>query len=173
MIDYLKNEMFRNRYAELKNFDFDREVPEDSSIGRIDIKIKTINTFKNQKNYFIIECKRLDSKKLKGVSGLNAKYIKLGILRFIEDSENFYQSYNKINGMIGFIVESIDIDDNIQNINNLIKNNFTETNTHQLLQKENFIPNFNYHYSSKHKENKNNQEITLYHLMFDFSNNII
>lgn len=98
---YLKNNLVR-RNVGLLDFLFDREVPEDNTIGRTDIKIQTVNTFQDTSAYYIIECKRLDAINTKGKTGLNAKYIQNGIYRF---TSNNYSTYNKTNGMIGFLVQ--------------------------------------------------------------------
>lgn len=171
LIDYLKNNKIRNE-INLTNYLFDREVYEDSKkcekVGRTDIKIQTKNTFTDTSAYYIIECKRIDNENLTGISGLNAKYIVEGINRFITKQ---YSSYYSTNGMIGFIVESIDIHANVTKINSLLKNNFKEVTVTREIQKTHFIPEFDYQYTSQHLD-CDNKEIVLYHLMFDFSNHI-
>jgi hypothetical protein len=141
------------------------EVPESSSTGRTDIRIFSPNSFLNQKEYYIIECKRLDNNARRGVSGLNYKYIENGIQRF---TTNFYSSYYKTNAMIGFVVEAFNIEDNIDDLNFLLENNFKHIETLAFITKESFIKNFDYHYHSNHKT-KNGYNLKLYHLMFDFS----
>jgi len=167
LIGYLKNNFVRER-LKLKGFLFDREVPEDKSPGRTDIKIQTMQSFDDTEAYYIIECKRIDCKSQNGTSGLNAKYIENGIMRFIIDK---YSCYYRLNGMIGFVVESMDIDQNVNCLNDLIYQKFPETQTIQNLQREGFIENFEFLYSSKHNTVENT-EILLYHLMLDFSGNI-
>lgn len=161
---YLKNETIKKTIG-LENYLFDRETSEDLSVGRVDIRIMPINPFINDEAYYIIECKRLDNKANRGTSGLNAKYIENGINRFVTD---YYSSYYNTNAMIGFVVESMDIHSNISDINFLLNSKFKNINTESNITKENFIPEFEYHYSSKHTSN-NNSTIKLYHLMFDFS----
>lgn len=141
------------------------EVPESNSTGRTDIRIFSPNTIYKQDEYYIIECKRLDNKARRGVSGLNYKYIANGIQRF---TTSFYASYYKTNAMIGFVVDSFDIHENIEDINYLLKNNFTQIVTTSFLQKENFNDNFEFHYSSIHLTN-DKQDLKLYHLMFNFA----
>ena len=166
VISYLRNDKIRNIIG-LKSFLFNKEVPEDKTNGRTDIKIETKNTFEKQEAYYIIECKRLDNENLSGDTGLNAKYINDGIMRFVTIK---YSSFHRINGMIGFIVQKMDINKNISNINSLLEKN-KETNTEQVLKRDNFINNFDYSYTSKHID-KNKLSFVLYHLMFDYSCNI-
>ena len=167
LLKYLRNDEIRDICFSDK-FIFDREVPEDNTRGRTDIKVQTMQTFKKSEAYYIIECKRLENKNLNGITGLNAKYIEDGIYRFVSKQ---YSTYHKVNAMIGFVVESIDIHSNINNINALLKNNFTKCNTTKNIRKESFIQNFEFHYSSEHND-IDNVSFTLYHLMLDFSNNI-
>jgi len=81
LINYLRDNSIRKK-INLTNYLFDREVPEDRSVGRTDIKIQTQNTFEDTSAYYIIECKRLDGTNTTGTTGLNAKYIENGIYRF-------------------------------------------------------------------------------------------
>ncbi|MBF8276628.1 MAG: hypothetical protein HW390_1701 [Candidatus Brocadiaceae bacterium] len=166
--NYLKNNEIRNQ-LELTVYLFDREVPEDKTKGRTDIKVQTRNTFVDTSAYYIIECKRLDNQNLKGKSGMNAEYIREGIMRFVGGS---YSTNKLLNGMIGFVVERMDINANVTNINHLLKDRFSEANTETVLTALNFIRDFQYQYYSLHKDNDNNK-IKLYHLMFDFSKNVV
>lgn len=166
--NYLHKTEIRDRIGFTDNYIFDRESPEDNDMGRVDIKISTPNRFKEERAYYIIECKRLDNQNLTGVSGLNAKYIIEGINRFVERK---YSAYYRINGMIGFVVEQMDICANITNINNLLKNHFVGVNTETILTLLDFIKDFKYQYYSIHKDIEDNK-IKLYHLMFDFSENM-
>ncbi len=89
----------------------------------------------------------IECKRLDGYSTLNKEYITNGINRFITRK---YSSYYKVNGMIGFIVKAIDVDKNLNKID------------------ETFIPiKRDKLYISKHKE------LDLYHLMLDFSSNLL
>ena len=165
LINYLKKREIRNKLGFTDNYGFDREVPEDNDIGRSDIKVTTRNTLTEQDAYYIIECKRLDNQNLTGISGLNADYIKEGIMRFIIRK---YSAFYGINGMIGFVVKNMDIHKNIININTLLKNHFASANTDVFLTKGKYIDDFEYQYFSLHYDVKNNL-LKLYHLMFDFS----
>lgn len=158
LLDYIQKE------PSLLDYYFDRETSESESQGRIDIKIVPINPFVSYEAYFIIECKRLDNKARRGTSGLNYKYIHNGIQRF---TNGFYSSFYKINAMIGFVTESLDIQNNIEDINYLLKNDSEQIDTTAILQKENFIDDFEFNYSSTHLT-KDKQDLKLYHLMFSF-----
>lgn len=166
LINYLKDNSIRKK-IKLTDYLFDREVPEDRSIGRTDLKIQTLNTFQDTSAYYIIECKRLNATNLNGTTGLNAKYIKDGMYRFASAT---YSTHYKTNGMIGFVVEPIDISANVTSINNLLANNFSEANTTQDLQYREIVINFGYSYCSSH--NVSEDSVVLYHLMFNFSENI-
>jgi hypothetical protein len=165
-----KNDAIREQTGLSGNFIFDREVPEDNTAGRTDIKVQTIQTFTKSEAYYIIECKRLDSKILTGTSGLNAGYINKGIYRFVS---KYYSNYYRINAMLGFVVEKMDIHANtLDNINILLKNpKLNNCNTIQEIQKETFIPNFEFHYVSEHRD-IDNKNFILYHLMLNFSDKI-
>ena len=166
---YINNNEIRKEIG-LTEFTFNPEVPEANTNGRPDIKIQPIKcSIEDTSAYYLIECKRLDDKNLDGKTGLNGEYVENGIKRFVSGT---YSSYNRINGMIGFVVKQLNIQDNIENINSIIKNHYPELNTSQYLQREYFINNFNFHYSSIHIDS-NKRNITLYHLMFDFSKNIV
>ncbi len=167
LLNYLKNREIKKK-VKLTNYRFDREIPEDTTKGRVDIRIISKNDFEIDEAYYTIECKRLDNNKTSGISGLNGKYIKEGIMRFITEH---YSSYYRVNGMIGFVVAQIDIPANITNINKLLRENFSEANTETVLTSHNFIKNFEYQYYSIHKDIKD-RKIKLYHLMFDFFANI-
>lgn len=166
--NYLNNNSTRKK-VNLVDFLFDGEPIEYPDRGLVDIKISTKNTFIDTSAYYIIECKRLDDKNLLGNNGLNAKYISEGIIRFVS---GHYSSYDNMCGMIGFIVKSINIANNISNINTLLKKpKFSNANKIDELKSDNFIENFNQSYLSTHKSN-NRSNINIYHLMFDFSKNL-
>ncbi|GHT10819.1 hypothetical protein FACS189426_11760 [Bacteroidia bacterium] len=168
LLKYLKNNDVRNNIG-LLDYLFDREVPEDVTKGRTDIKIQTKNTFTTTEAYYIIECKKLDNTNLTGTSGLNAEYINNGIYRFVS---KYYSAYYRVNAMIGFVVEKMDIHTNITNINALLRNSkINNCNTTQEIQRATFINNFDYHYFSEHND-IDNESFALYHLMLDFSENI-
>jgi len=162
LYNYLKKQSFKKQYG-VTNYLFDSELPENT--GRIDIRIMPVNPFVNDDAYYIIECKRLDAVNPKGTSGLNSEYVKQGIHRFASTK---YSTYYKTNGMIGFVVQTIDISNNVAAINNLLKG---AANTTRELFNRNIVSGFDYSYCSTHS--LNGVEITIYHLMFDFSGNVI
>lgn len=170
---YLKNDSFKEKHFNLASYHFDKETIENS--GRSDIRILPVNPYVSDKAYYIIECKRLNNQNLSGTTGLNSEYVKNGICRFVS---GFYSSYFGLNGMIAFVVDDLDIADNIANLNSFLHkdliNDKQETinamAVHEIKQKE-LCENFRYSYTSTHKVSSE-KELTLYHLMFDFSNNI-
>jgi len=166
LINYLKDNPTRKK-IKLTDYLFDREVPEDRSLGRTDIKIQTLNTFQDTSAYYIIECKRLDATNPNGTTGLNAKYIENGICRFASTS---YSTHYKTNGMIGFVVEELDINKNVSSINNLLLTNFSKASTTQDLQYRKIVTDFDFSYCSCHNVTKDS--VVLYHLMFDYSKQI-
>lgn len=175
LLHYLKNNKIKNTIG-LSNYGFEREVMEDHSIGRIDIKITSANSFCDTSEYYNCECKLLDARNKSGVSGLNAKYIANGICRFT--SGYYHTPTQNVNGMIAFVVEKMDIDENVSCINclqnQILKNKNGESVTSSVIlpmTKTNFIKNFEYQYRSEHKLN-GGRKITLYHLMMDFSKNV-
>jgi hypothetical protein len=171
--DYLKVESFKKSHFNLASYHFDYETIENS--GRADIRILPVNKYINDEAYYIIECKRLDNQNLTGVSGLNSEYVKNGVCRFVT---GYYSSYFRINGMIGFVVDNLDIDKNAAHINSFLNEDLTndrgENVTTMPIQEIKPIvisEDFNYSYTSIHK-NVLNDEIVIYHLMFDFLKNI-
>jgi len=166
LLQYLKNNEVREQ-LQLTPWLFEREVPEDTTVGRTDIKICSIDTFKIQEAYYIAECKRLDNVNTTGETGLNAEYVKNGMSRF---TERYYSSYHRVNAMIGFVVEKMDIHLNTGKINELLKS-FGIPITTKFITKDNFIDKFEYQYQSTHLDN-DSEELKIYHLMFEFSDNV-
>lgn len=164
LANYLKKQWFKKQYN-ITDYLFDKELVENT--GRIDIRIMPVNPFVEDEAYYIIECKRLNAKNINGKTGLNGEYISEGICRFISTK---YSCYYKTNGLIGFVVESIDIEKNIASINILMSNSFTQASMVNPLSKRSILGEFNYSYFSTHNCDKN--EIGIYHLMLDFSKNI-
>lgn len=144
LLDYINQTQIRHYNCNIFGYRFEKEV--DVNDGRVDIKIHTLDDFEEFDAYFVIECKRLD-----GSNKLNKAYVNDGIKRFTTpykstSVEYYYPSYYGINGMIGFIVKQIDIDNNTKDIPekfNLIKKNIC--------------------YESNH------ENVKLFHLMMDFS----
>lgn len=106
--EYLKTQ--KNSYG-MSDYRFELEVPENyvgngQHIGRVDIRILLKSDFEKEDAYYIIECKRID-----GTPGLNKKYVKEGVARFVIQK---YSSYYGRNIMLGFVVKKIDISANAQ-----------------------------------------------------------
>jgi len=146
------------------NYSFVKE--EQNNLGRVDIFIQEDLT--EEKPQFIIECKRLDNKNLDGMEGLNAKYIRNGIQRFL--SEHYFLKNNlKTNAMVGFVVAKLDFVKNIESINTLsdkILNNLVDITQSISLEEKNT-------YKSIYKTYANGEkEFIIYHQMMDFSQNI-
>ena len=173
---YLKNSQYKHTHSPLNDFYFDKEVPEQD--GRADIKVLTRNCFEDDDAYYIIECKRLDNINTTGIAGLNAEYIKNGICRFVT---GFYSTYNDCCGMLGFVADKMDIHKNTCGaINELMVQTMTndkgiEVNANVTIPLTNIImeKTFYYSYISRHRHENENREITMYHLMFDFSDFVI
>lgn len=172
--NYLQVESFKRNHFNLANYHFDLETDENG--GRADIRVLPVKPYVNSKAYYIIECKRLNNINKIGKTGLNSEYVKNGICRFVSE---FYSSYFGLNGMIGFVVDDLITETNIENLNsfldqNLINDKGFTVNSNPIQQISNFDlnENFKYSYISKHLS-CNRKEIVLYHLMFDFSKNTI
>lgn len=170
IVEWLQNNDYRRARTELLNYYFEREAPENS--GRVDIKVM-INqeSFADTRAYYTIECKRLDAKNQTGLSGLNAEYIKNGICRFVRD--DYYTSYFGESGMLGFVVEAMNIESNVDCINLLLNKNYIAQDGAQVnanaivpLTKDIFkgVP----YCWSKHRKD-DGSELILLHLFLDFS----
>lgn len=165
----LDDDKYRSEHKVLLNYHFEREPQEKT--GFLDIKVKTLKPYRSTKAFYVIECKRLNGKK-----SLNAEYVKNGICRFVT---NYYSSFFDCNAMFGFVVESVDLQsDVIDNINSRLNSNYinaqnveVNANAIQQLTYTDFANGYQYSYTSKHRR-LGTSEITLYHLMFDFSQNI-
>lgn len=167
-LSYLNNDEVRKKIG-LQRYYFDRETSEDRTVGRTDIRILTANSFLETAAYYIIECKRLDATNPNGTTGLNSKYITNGICRFISKA---YSAHYRTNGMIGFLVQPLNIVQNINAINQLLKNTFKqETYTDRALEYREIVTGFDFSYCSTHSVDEDS--IVLYHLMFDFSAHIL
>jgi hypothetical protein len=167
-VNYLNNDNVLRKYK-FGKYKFDKEIVEDFGEGRVDIRIISPNIFENKQAYYIIECKRIDNINTQGNTGLNAEYVINGMNRFLK--ENKYSSFYGTNGLIGFIVSTLDINANIRNINTLIKKHIIG-NCIQDIKREDFMPNFPYQYSSNHTK-QNGEKIKLYHLMYDFADKVL
>jgi hypothetical protein len=156
--DYLDNQSIRDELG-LNDFLFKTEtasIDKDyNEKGYSDIEIiDLIGSKKSTKAYYTIECKRIDDTNAHYKNSLNNKYINEGINRFIDEK---YSTHHKVNGMIGFIVNKMDISSNCNHFSSFVNYKF--------------IKDFTYSYRSNHIT-KSNKEIVLYHLMLDFSSKI-
>ncbi len=173
-LNYLKCSIFKKKFA-LANLIFDKETSENT--GRADIRVlPTKDEYVNDEAYYLIECKRLDNKNVLGKTGLNAEYIKNGICRYVY---GYYSTFYNVNATFGFVVEQMNITTNLNNINSLLPNTYinqqkclVNANATQNITYNDFANGYPYSYLSKHNHNSG-KEITLYHLMFDFSKNIV
>jgi hypothetical protein len=170
--NYLENDEIRTKLGIDKlEIRFMAEVPEnhdtnqDIYLGRVDIKVVGVNwLFSNSKDYYIIECKRID-----GSSVLNEKFVKEGIARFASEPIK-YSSYNNKNFMFGFVVKAIDIEENTLKIDRLQNKNNNIAIRQGLVQVESKIIN-SYLYISKY--NVKEKVLELKHLFYDFSKIIV
>ena len=126
----------------------------------------------NKKSYFVFECKNLD-----GESALNSQYIQEGIHRFVNEK---YPTTLGRNGMIGFMIKPTDIESNTKKINNLIDKTGTNAeivevrnHTTENLKKYQINQNFDFSYCSKHQTIIDKKPFDLYHLMLDYSQNVV
>ncbi|MEA4981535.1 MAG: hypothetical protein VB066_02350 [Paludibacter sp.] len=151
--EYLDNHSIKEDLG-ICQYMFDKEIQ--TLDGRVDIRVvDMIQKIKGiYKPYYYIECKRIDDVTPNYSNSLNNKYINEGINRFVNEK---YPTYLEANGMLGFVVKSIDIMENTKRITGL--------------EPYIFIDNFSYTYKSNHSTTSN-KTITLYHLMLDFSSKI-
>jgi len=165
--NYLNKNSIRKQ-IDIGKYLFEPESPTKDNSGRTDIKIISDKTFEDIDAYYIIECKRLDNVNQNGKTGLNGEYISNGIARFTNEKK--YPFYSNTAGMIGFVVSKMNICENVSCINQLLQKTFTQIKTEKELTKKQIMPDFEYSYYSNHKVGKSTK--TIYHLMFDFSDNI-
>lgn len=165
LFDYLNCQEIRNKIG--LHYTFDPEVPENQYEGRTDINVKTEKSLISVPAYYIIECKRLDNQNPKGTTGLNSKYINDGICRFVS---GLYSTYNSTSAMIGFVVAPLEIHENVKVINELLLED-THACCIKPMSYHKIKDDFDYSYLSAHKANS--KEISIYHLMFDLSGNIM
>lgn len=153
----IRDNLVDNYLVNIDNYEFKKEE-KNNYRSRVDIYV--IDKASKENPNFIIECKLLDKKNNMLVEGLNAKYIKNGIQRFITE---YYSLCNvHTNAMIGFIIEDTKIDDNIKDINALSKIFFNNLlSIQQEISQEN-----NDLYKSSYST-YNDKIFTIYHLFFD------
>lgn len=164
LYSYLKKPAFKKK-KDINDYLFDKELEENT--GRIDIRVMPVNPFVSDEAYYIIECKRINSKNTSGKTGLNGEYIAEGVCRFVSQK---YSCYHQTNGMIGFVVDKLDINRNVISLNTLLSSQFPDAKTVKNISRKSIVNGFDFSYYSTHTGNTN--ELLLYHLMFDFSDNI-
>ena len=148
---------------------FQIETPEsfdentDTFIGRCDIKVTSNNYWinKNKKDYFIIECKRVD-----GSKSLNKKYINEGVSRFVEEPPKYPSHHNK-NIMFGFVVKNIDIPNNSIKLSKINKDKFGAISQGNLCLVKKDIDEGLHEYISNYT--LSSKSLQLLHIFFDFS----
>lgn len=166
--NYLNNDEFRNSigYNTLM-LRFDIEVPEnykkeeETHLGRMDIRVITPNFFKDTKDYYNIECKRIDGSKV-----LNNLFVKEGICRFVLEHSK-YLSYHNKNIMLAFVVKNIDIAQNVAQINQIQIDN-KDMKIIQELQRNEMNGKQYYLYESRYINE--NRQLELSHMFYDLSN---
>lgn len=110
---YLNTQPSIFRYEPQSPEHFDDE--NDCYIGRTDIKVISGDYFRDEKAYYIIECKRID-----GTAALNQKYLTEGVGRFFHPNpQPKYSSYYLQNIMFCYVVKVIDISENADKIDKL------------------------------------------------------
>lgn len=173
---YLDNGLFREKHG-LNPFIFipePAEIKDGEEVGYLDIKVITFDTFRETKNYYTVECKKLDGKYrlLKPKAGskylknsLATEYIENGVFRFVSQQ---YPTPLGVNGMVGFVVEEVDIEDSITDITSLMQERFTNCKTSRVLEKVLSDDDFEFTFLSTHRDVEENV-FDLYHLMLDLS----
>lgn len=155
--------------CEMFPISFQIETPEtydentDSFIGRCDIKVTSNNYWinKNKKDYYIIECKRID-----GTSSLNKKYIYEGVSRFVDEPPKYPSHHNK-NIMFGFVVKNIDIPNNSIKLSKINKDKFGAISQGNLCLVKKDVDEGLHEYISNYTLSSNS--LQLLHIFFDFS----
>ena len=128
--NYLNNDAVMQKIG-FDNFRFSSETPENyvdnKPKGRADLQVYSIDDFRHRDRYFIIECKRVD-----GNLTLTREYVDEGIRRFVGKIPK-YTSYYRMNCMLGFIVKNSDISKNIDCINQLLRNDYSDIHVREYL----------------------------------------
>ena len=132
----------------------------DTHKGIVDLKVVSPNHFWNDSIYYIVECKRID-----GNATLNKEYVINGVARFVGDSPK-YTSRDKRNIMFGYIVNTVDIPNNVKKIEDLQDRLLPNVAAGKFVLTDS-IDSECYIYSCKYKSTSNCKELR--HLFYDFS----
>ncbi|OEF97779.1 hypothetical protein [Desulfuribacillus alkaliarsenatis] len=134
----------------------------DTFVGRTDIKVVSENwLFGNNKDYYIVECKRID-----GSKDLNKKYVDDGICRFVNLPLKYSSFHNK-NIMFGFVVKNINIELNTSKISKLHDDKLNKITVQNLTLVKSIKEEDLYLYESDY--NLGLRNIGLNHIFYDFS----
>ena len=139
-----------------ENYDIENEKYR----GRTDIRVISPDYFRNIKNYYTIECKRID-----GSLPLNRLFVTEGICRFVL-KEPKYLSHNKKNIMLGFIIKNINIEQNVSEIDEIQRRN-KDIRLIGELRRNNIEKSEYYLYKSEYECDK--KHIELNHMFYDLS----
>jgi hypothetical protein len=169
--DFLENDLVQSSLS-LMSYRF---IPEPAAynaqylqIGYSDIRVivtHRVGAFDTTKADYIIECKRLDGK-----SGLNTKYVKEGICRFVEEKYT-WKTVHKVSAMLGYIVVQSDIPKCVDNINRIGK----KSNIAGFIQPLGYFQirqGFDFSYRSQHRTNSG-KNADIFHVLFDLSSKIV
>jgi hypothetical protein len=140
-----------------------------------DVHVNVLSrNYDRQSPIYYIECKNLE-----GGLSLNKKYLYYneearGLHRYLDDSkciDGYYPVPTGVTAMLGFIVKSIDISQNVEKINELITKipeiHNEELKNKQLLKQKLFVDGYNDTYMSQHQTINKKKDITIYHLFLD------
>ena len=134
---------------------------EDEYRGRVDIKVCALDRFFiDAHDYYIIECKRIN-----GGNDLNKKYVTDGVSRFTSNPPK-YHSFRHRNMMLGYVVSSIDIPENLKVIDRLQRTLLDNCSSEgfTLIQK---VEREHYIYSCQYKVL--GDVVELFHIFYNYS----
>ena len=129
--------------------------------GRIDVKI--IYSF-NEAEYFGMECKRISSTG-KENRKLTTKYVKNGVLRFVEE---IYSPGHDWGAMLGFVIDQ-KIDDNIKLVKERMDKYRQEISLEELWSIEKDFGSISNLYRTSHRQKSHNSLINILHLFLEIS----
>ena len=135
--------------------------------GRADIRVSSSDCLfrKNPKDYYTIECKRIDGK-----ANLNKNYVTEGVARFVVPPVK-YESYHNKNIMFAYVVNKIDIKSNIIKIDTIHKRELSKFITKDISINLSNPSNNCYIYESEYSSVSNTLELS--HIFYDFHSIVI